>query len=293
MWSTILLVVPLLGIGYAAEIRLKRQGFAPAAECIISEADIDEIVQLTKMLDGRRSKKRPSNRAPTAELTDGCTRKLAEFKTSIQDVLARYGTMKKEWIKASEYELLKAKQESEISDLLREVDNLEREAEQRYRAELEKLRNSLQRLHRQLNENLRQLEQERLAGRRAQEALCVTNIQGGRAENAVRIFRALNGSYDTVRVTNDTYRDDRDMVEPLVEFFKALRDDAQTFDTIGGLEELHKQLERNNQLDLERSRTIFHSLVGLENYYTADVDVVRVQKLRIKLMDTLRALRNQ
>uniref|UniRef100_A0A182YPU3 Uncharacterized protein n=1 Tax=Anopheles stephensi TaxID=30069 RepID=A0A182YPU3_ANOST len=197
--------------------------------------------------------------------------------------------MQKSYISANQYELLKAQQESELTDLLRRVDNLEREVEQRFLAEIERLRNSLQKLKRRLNDNLRLLEQERAAGRRAQEALCVGYIQGDNVEEAAKIYRALNGTYDIARLTNDTYQVDGNTVSALVAFFEALREDAQKFGTISGYEVLYSHLERNNQLDRERSRIIFHSLVGLEHFYTGPVDIARVQVLRVKMIDRLQS----
>ncbi|XP_053666812.1 uncharacterized protein LOC128715915 [Anopheles marshallii] len=278
-------------IDSSVSLRAKRQFFAPPAECVISRADIDELVQLTKLVDGRRSsRKRPPSGNPTPiDNTDECSRKLREFKTTIQDVLARYGTMQKSYITANQYELLKAQQETELTDLMRRVDGLEREVEQRFQAEIERLRNSLQTLKQRLNDKLRQLEQERAVGRRAQEALCVGYIQGENIEEAVKIYRALNGTYDIVRLTNDTYQMDADGVGALVAFYEGLREDAQKFGTIAGYEMLHSHLDRNNQLNRERSRIIFHSLVGLEHYYTNPVDINRVQVLRVKMIDKLQS----
>uniref|UniRef100_A0A182IRH8 Uncharacterized protein n=1 Tax=Anopheles atroparvus TaxID=41427 RepID=A0A182IRH8_ANOAO len=279
-WIIVLMLIANSSISERDKIRVRRQFFAPLEECAITPAEVDEIVQLTKLIEGHRaSRKRPAGRgnAQTPEGTDECSRYLRQLKGSIQDVLTRYGTMQQSSVSQSQYELMKAQQESEIANMLRRVDNLERETEQRFRAEIERLRNSLQELRRRLNENLRLLEQERLAGLRAQEALCVSYIQGGNVNEAVRIYRGLNGSYDAIRLTNDTYQGDADMVKPLVEFFAALQEDAQLYGTISGLEELHRQTERNNQLDRERSRTIFHSLVGLESFYTEPNDINRVQ----------------
>uniref|UniRef100_A0A182P6G7 Uncharacterized protein n=1 Tax=Anopheles epiroticus TaxID=199890 RepID=A0A182P6G7_9DIPT len=272
-------------------LRTRRQFFAPPKECVISQAEIDSLVQLTKLIEGRKvSRKRPTNPNLFAtEGTDECSQKLREFKVSIEVVLARYSSMQKASITANQYELLKAQQESELTELMRRVDNLEREVEQRFRAEVERLRNSLQKLQRQLNDNLRLLEQERETGRRAQEALCVGYIQGGNVEEAARIYRALNGSYEMARLTNDTYQTDEDAVKSLVEFFEALKEDAQTFRTIAGYEALYAHLERNNQLNRERSRTIFHSLVGLEHFYTDPVDIGRVHALRVKMIDKLQS----
>uniref|UniRef100_A0A182VKC8 Uncharacterized protein n=1 Tax=Anopheles merus TaxID=30066 RepID=A0A182VKC8_ANOME len=222
-WIIVLMLIANSSICNYASLRVKRQFFAPSDECVISHTDIDELVQLTKLIEGRKSsRKRPPNRnpsSPTQSTTDECSRKLGEFKVSIQDVLTRYSSMQKPSISANQYELLKAQQESELTDLMRRVDNLEREVEQRYRAEIERLRNSLQQLKRRLNDNLRLLEQEREAGRKAQEALCVEYIQGGNIEEAARVYRALNGTYDMARLTNDTYQMDADVVvwarEPL------------------------------------------------------------------------------
>ncbi|XP_041775920.1 uncharacterized protein LOC121595775 [Anopheles merus] len=286
-------VVLLVLVDSYASLRVKRQFFAPSDECVISHTDIDELVQLTKLIEGRKSsRKRPPNRnpsSPTQSTTDECSRKLGEFKVSIQDVLTRYSSMQKPSISANQYELLKAQQESELTDLMRRVDNLEREVEQRYRAEIERLRNSLQQLKRRLNDNLRLLEQEREAGRKAQEALCVEYIQGGNIEEAARVYRALNGTYDMARLTNDTYEMDADVVGSLVDFFVALQEDGQQFGTIGGYEMLYKLLERNNQLNRERSRIIFHSLVGLEHFYSDPVDIGRVETMRVKMINKLQS----
>ncbi|XP_035912885.1 uncharacterized protein LOC118512488 [Anopheles stephensi] len=293
MWTQQLLLLVLLVIVECSvsSPRVKRQFFAPSEECIISATEIDELVQLTKLVEGRRSsRKRPPARDSTATTgSDECSRKLREFKTTIEAVLSRYSTMQKSYLTANQYELLKAQQESELTDLLRRVDNLEREVEQRFLAEIERLRNSLQNLKRRLNDNLRLLEQERAAGRRAQEALCVGYIQGDNVEEAAKIYRALNGTYDIARLTNDTYQVDGNTVGALVAFFEALREDAQTFGTISGYEVLYSHLERNNQLDRERSRIIFHSLVGLEHFYTDPVDIARVQVLRVKMIDRLQS----
>ncbi|XP_052898361.1 uncharacterized protein LOC128305100 [Anopheles moucheti] len=293
MWKQELLFVVFCAviIDSSVSLRAKRQFFAPPAECEISRAEIDELVQLTRLVEGRRSsRKRPPSVNPTAtDKTDECTRKLREFKTTIQDVLARYSTMQKSYISANQYELLKAQQETELTELMRRVDNFEREVEQRFQAEIERLRNSLQKLKQRLNDNLRLLEQERAAGRRAQEALCVGYIQGENIEEAVKIYRALNGTYDIVRLTNDTYQMDGHGVGALVGFFEGLREDAQKFGTISGYEMLHSHLDRNNQLNRDRSRIIFHSLVGLEHYYTNPVDISRVQVLRVKMIDKLQS----
>uniref|UniRef100_A0A182LVI8 Uncharacterized protein n=1 Tax=Anopheles culicifacies TaxID=139723 RepID=A0A182LVI8_9DIPT len=294
MWKQgLLFAVLLVIVDSSVCLRVKRQFFAPPEECTISHAEIDELVRLTKLVEGRRSsRKRPASRNPatTTNSSDACSRKLREFKTTIEDVLTRYNTMQKSYISANQYEVLKAQQETELTDLLRRVDNLEREVEQRFQAEIERLRNSLQKLKQRLNENLRLLEQERAAGRRAQEELCVGYIQGENVEAAVKIYRALNGTYDMVRVTNDTYQTDGHGVGALVEFFDALKDDAQRYQTITGYEVLYSHLERNNQLDRERSRIIFHSLVGLEHYYTDPIDIRRVQSLRVKMIDRLQSL---
>ncbi|XP_050078244.1 uncharacterized protein LOC126565139 [Anopheles maculipalpis] len=293
MWKQQLAFVVLLVVVdcSASSLRVKRQFFAPSEECVISSSEIDELVRLTKLIEGRRSsRKRPVSREPTVtNASDECSRKLREFKASIEAVLSRYSTMQKSYISANQYELLKAQQESELTDLLRRVDNFEREVEQRFLAEIERLRNSLQKLKRRLNDNLRLLEQERAAGRRAQEALCVGYIQGDKVEEAAKIYRALNGTYDIVRLTNDTYELDGNSVGALVGFFEAIQDDAQQFRTISGYEALHAHLERNNQLDRERSRIIFHSLVGLEHFYTNPVDIARVQELRVKMIDKLQS----
>uniref|UniRef100_A0A182NTC2 Uncharacterized protein n=1 Tax=Anopheles dirus TaxID=7168 RepID=A0A182NTC2_9DIPT len=291
MWKLgLLFVVLLVAVEHGDSLRVKRQYFAPPEECVISHAEIEELVQLTKLAEGRKaSRKRPSSSRNPTDQPDACSRRLGEFKTTIEDVLARYSTMQKASISVSQYELMKAQQEQELTGLLRRVDNLEREVEQRFRAEIERLRNSLQKLQRRLNDNLRLLEHERAAGRRAQEALCVGHIQGGNVEEAVKLYRALNGSYEMGRLTNDTYQADGDMVAPLVNFFEALREEAQAFGTIGGYEELHAQVERNNQLDRDRSRTLFHSLVGLEYYYSDPADINRVQTLRVKLIDKLKS----
>uniref|UniRef100_A0A182K4C9 Uncharacterized protein n=1 Tax=Anopheles christyi TaxID=43041 RepID=A0A182K4C9_9DIPT len=284
-------VVILVLVDSCATLRLKRQFFAPSEECEISQAEINELIQLTKLVEGRKSsRKRPLNINPIdTEKTDKCSRKLRGFKVSIEDVLTRYSSMQKSSISANQYELLKAQQESELTDLMQQVDNLEREVEQRFRAEIERLRNSLQKLKRRLNDNLRLLEQERATGRKAQEALCVGYIQGGNIEEAARIYRALNGSYDMAKLTNDTYQTDKDMVSSLVGFFEALQEDAQTFGTIAGYETLHMHLERNNQLNRERSRIMFHSLVGLEHFYNDPVDISRIGALRVKLIEKLQS----
>uniref|UniRef100_A0A182WFK4 Uncharacterized protein n=1 Tax=Anopheles minimus TaxID=112268 RepID=A0A182WFK4_9DIPT len=286
--SSILLLVI---VDSSVSLRVKRQFFAPTEECLISHAEIDELVQLTKLVEGRRSsRKRPASRNPTTtNSSDACSRKLREFKTTIEDVLTRYNTMQKSHISASQYELMKAQQETELTDLLRRVDNLEREVEQRFQAEVERLRNSLQKLKKRLNDNLRLLEQERAAGRRAQEELCVGYIHGENIEEAVKIYRALNGTYDMVRLTNDTYQTDGHGVGALVQFFEALAEDAQRFQTISGFEALHSHLERNNQLDKERSRILFFALGGLESFYTDPVDIRRVQALRVKMIAKLQS----
>uniref|UniRef100_A0A182RK90 Uncharacterized protein n=1 Tax=Anopheles funestus TaxID=62324 RepID=A0A182RK90_ANOFN len=292
MWKQVLLcVVLLVVVDSSISLRIKRQFFAPPEECVISHAEIDELVQLTKLVEGRRSsRKRPASRnlAPT-DNSDECSRKLREFKTSIEDVITRYSTMQGSYISAQQYEVLKAQQETELTDLMRRVDNFEREVEQRFQSEIERLRNSLQKLKRRLNDNLLLLEQERAAGRRAQEALCVGYLQGENIEEAVKIYRALNGTYDMARLTNDTYQMDGNGVGALVGFFEGLREDAQQFDTISGYEVLHSHLERNNQLNRERSKIMFHSLVGLESFYTDPVDINRVQALRVKLIEKLQS----
>uniref|UniRef100_A0A182QE21 Uncharacterized protein n=1 Tax=Anopheles farauti TaxID=69004 RepID=A0A182QE21_9DIPT len=267
------------------------QHFAPTEECVISHAEIEELVQLAKLAEGRKaSRKRPSSQRNPTNQTDPCSRRLGEFKTTIQDVLARYGTMQNSSISVSEYKLMKAQQEQELTELLRRVDNFEREVEQRFRAEIERLRNSLQKLQRRLNDNLRLLEQERAAGRRAQEALCVGYIQIGNVEEAVKAYRALNGSYEIARLTNDAFVVDGDTVTPLVNFFEALREDAQAFGTIAGYEILYSKIEQNNQLNKDRSSKLFFSLVGLEYYYSEQADINRIGALRVKLIDKLKSL---
>ncbi|XP_049537791.1 uncharacterized protein LOC125952383 [Anopheles darlingi] len=279
--------------------RVKRQFFAPpSAECVITEAEVEQIVELTRYIDGYRrssspsssskaSRKRPVQQQP---ISDECDRTLGELKHTLQNVMTRYDTLQQEALEVTRYEQLKAQQESVITEMVRQVDNLKREAEQRYKAEVEKLRNSLQRLQRRLAENLRLLEEERLLAHQTRRKLCVTYIQGGKVAEAASVFRALNGSYSVVEVLNDTYRGEAAVVVPLVLFYKALWDDAQAFRTIDALEELYRQVEHNNQLDRVHCREMFYSMSTLDRAYTDPVDVARVRALFEKLMLRLRAL---
>ncbi|XP_050088173.1 uncharacterized protein LOC126572695 [Anopheles aquasalis] len=278
--ATTIVAISIASDPVGADTRQKRQLFAPAsAECVITEAEVQQIVELTRYIDGNRRSKPTASRKRPGPISEECDRTLGELKNTLQDVMARYDTLHQEALEVTRYEQLKAQQESVLAEMVRRVDNLKREAEQRYKAEVERLRNSLQRLQRRLAENLRLLEEERLLAHQTRRKLCVSYIQGGKVEEAASVFRMLNGSYSVVEVLNDTYRGDAAVVVPLVLFYKALRDDAQAFRTIDALEEFYRQLEHNNQLNRLHCRELFFSMSTLDAQYTDPGDVARVRAL--------------
>jgi hypothetical protein len=175
-----------------------------------------------------------------------CQQTLFKIQESIYKLLEIFRKLIDDTVSIDKYNQMKAAFENDLRILEMKIENIKKSASQDKQREINLVVDKMQSLKAKLNDALQKLEAERTAHLETKIKLCVSEIDSGRIESAVGLFKELNDDGLLERIVKDAYHNNVDKSQNIIRFLRKLPNISQAG---RGYKALFDEMQKNNHLN--------------------------------------------